>query len=114
VKNHRNHVVTIAATLIVMSCSTSCRAREAGAGDPQRPMFSPAAGSPIGIGCGPGTLAVGDMNKDGKPDLIVGCEQTRTLTVLLGTGDGAFRVSNSVSIADPPGNIAVEIGRAHV
>lgn len=105
-KNHGNHVVTIAATLLVMFCSSSCGARDAGP-DPQRPMFAPANGSPIAIGCGPGTLAVGDINKDGKPDLIVGCEQTRTLTVLSGTGGGAFRVSNSISISEPPGNIAV-------
>lgn len=107
-KNHRNHVVGTAATLIVMLFSTtSCRAREAGAGDPQSSMFASAPGSPIAIGCGPGTLAVGDMNKDGKPDLIVGCEQTRKLTLLLGTGAGAFRVSNSVSLSDAPGNFAV-------
>jgi hypothetical protein len=105
-KHHSNPVVAILTALLVMFCSSSCHAREAGGG-PQSSMFAHASGSPLAIGCGPGTLAVGDINKDGKSDLIVGCEQTRTLTVLLGTGGGAFRVSNSISLSEPPGNIAV-------
>lgn len=102
-KNQSNRSAVMVATLLVIICSISCR--ETGAGDPQRPMFVPASGSPIAIGCGPSTIAVGDMNKDGKPDLVVTCEQSRTIMVLLGTGGGAFRASNPISFPAPPGNI---------
>ena len=104
-KNQENRGAVTMAILLVIVCSISCRGREAGAGDPQRPMFVHASGSPIAIGCGPSTIAVGDMNRDGKPDLVVTCEQTRTITVLLGTGGGAFRASHPISFPEPPGNI---------
>jgi len=107
VKNLRNPVVVTVVALLIMVFLTSCNVRNANGGNQQRPMFAPASGSPIALGCGPGTIAVGDLNKDSKPDLIAGCEQTRTLTVLLGTGAGAFRVSNPLALPDPPGNMAL-------
>ena len=103
-KNQENRGAVTVATLLFMLLSTGC-AR--GGGSPQQSLFAPASGSPIAISCGPGTIAVGDLNKDGKPDVIVGCEQTRTLTVLVGTGGGAFRVSNPIPLPDAPGNIAL-------
>lgn len=35
-------------------------------------------------------LAVGDMNGDGKPDLVVANEAARAVSILLGSGDGRF------------------------
>src|SRR6185436_4341719 len=37
------------------------------------------------------TLAVKDMNSDGKPDLVIGHYSDGTVSVLLGVGDGSFR-----------------------
>lgn len=99
--------VIATAILLATFFSSSCRALEAGRNSQQRPMFAPAAGSPIAVACGASNTAVGDLNKDGKPDVIVACEQTRTLTVLLGTGAGAFRVSNPIPLPDSPGNIVL-------
>lgn len=46
------------------------------------------------------SLAVGDVNRDGKPDVVVGHEDTRfhrrsTVSVLLGNGDGAFQTAQT-------------------
>lgn len=101
-KNLENRGAVTVATMLFMFLSPGC-ARSGGS--PQQSMFTPASGSPIAISCGPGTITVGDVNKDGKPDLIVGCEQSRTLTVLLSAGGGAFRVSNPIPLPDAPGNI---------
>jgi hypothetical protein len=56
------------------------------------------------------SVAVGDVNGDGKPDLIVANEPNSTVGVLLGNGDGTFQAATgypsgspdpiSVSVAD--------------
>lgn len=99
------HVIVAVATLLVMFSASSCHGREANS--PQRPIFAAAAVSPIAIACGASNVVVGDLNNDGKPDLIVACGQTRALTVLLGTGGGVFRASNPIPLPDPPGDIVL-------
>ncbi|HKP36978.1 MAG TPA: VCBS repeat-containing protein [Pyrinomonadaceae bacterium] len=104
-KDQTHSVVFSAATLLILCVMSSCKAGGIGAGNPQRQMFAPAPGSPVAVACGTSGVVVGDMNNDGKPDLIVVCEQTRALTVLLATGGGAFRPLNPITVPDPPGNI---------
>src|SRR5207253_2558966 len=57
--------------------------------------------------CGASNVLVGDMNNDGKPDLIVACGQAHALTVLLGTGGGTFRESNPIPLTVPPGDMTL-------
>jgi FG-GAP repeat protein len=42
-------------------------------------------------GVGPISMAVGDFNRDGVPDLAVGDENLGEISVLLGNGNGTFR-----------------------
>jgi len=42
-------------------------------------------------GRGPGSVAIVDVNHDGKPDILVADTASETLTVLLGDGSGHFR-----------------------
>jgi hypothetical protein len=53
--------------------------------------FAPAAGSPFlfSAGSGPTCVAIGDVNADSRPDLLVGTT-TIGLVVLLGNGTGGF------------------------
>ena len=53
-------------------------------------LLVPAEGSPLSVARGPGNVLFGDVNKDGKPDLLVASSQSRRLTILLGRGDGRF------------------------
>ncbi len=69
----------------------------------------------IPVGKGPGAIAVGDVNRDGKPDVIVANEDEGTVSVLLGDGQGHFRPApgspfacnpnpNDIAIADMNGD----------
>ena len=55
--------------------------------------FVAAPGSPFACGKQPNDIAVGDMNGDGNPDLIIANTQTPYITILLGDGKGGFKPS---------------------
>lgn len=57
----------------------------------QQPLFAPAPQSPIAVGRRPVDVAAGDMNRDGKPDLLTANTDDNSVTVLLGDGRGGFR-----------------------
>lgn len=61
------------------------------------------------VGQGPGSIAIADLNHDGKPDIIVANESSGTLTVLLGDGKGNFTpvAASPVSCGENPNDIAV-------
>jgi FG-GAP-like repeat len=52
--------------------------------------FAPAAGSPFRLGPRPGTLAVGDLNGDGRLDIVATHDDDPLVAVLLGDGKGGF------------------------
>ena len=56
--------------------------------------FSDAPGSPFKIGGFPWSVAVGDFNEDGKPDLSVVDGKNDSVAVLLGDGNGVFTKSS--------------------
>jgi hypothetical protein len=62
----------------------------------------PAGASPIAV-------AVGDLNKDGHPDLIVAnyVNPNGTISVLLGNGDGSFGPPTSYAVGPNPQSIAL-------
>ena len=52
--------------------------------------FSPAPGSPLTTGFGAATLASGDFNLDGKPDLAIPKTGASGFSILIGNGNGTF------------------------
>jgi hypothetical protein len=64
--------------------------------------LAPAPDSPIAVAGTPGKVALGEVNQDGKPDLVV--VSGPGITVLLGQGDGRFRVApgSPIEVADRP------------
>jgi hypothetical protein len=70
-------------------------------------LFAPAPNSPIAVAGGPGNVALADVNQDAKLDLVVACGKSRSMTVLLGLGNGQFRATSHspFSVPDHPHEI---------
>jgi len=107
IRSWKQQAVVSLAILAVFFLS-SCNAGQANVGSRQQPIFAP--GSPVPVACGPGNVVVGDLNNDGKPDLVAACGEARAMVVLLGTGGGRggdFRASNPISVPDSPGDMVL-------
>jgi hypothetical protein len=89
------------ATALTFSLGFILGACNVGHTQAQKPIFAPAPGSPIAVAGGPGNIALGDVNRDGKPDLVVTSGRGRSITVLLGQGNGQFRAAPSGARAVP-------------
>jgi VCBS repeat protein len=103
-------VFTLFSTLL-STLFLSCNSGDASLVASQSPLFTQVPGPPITVTGGPSNVIVGDMNKDGKPDLVVTSGQARTITVLLGAGgsDARFRGtgSSAITVSDSPGEMVL-------
>ena len=58
-------------------------------------------------GIDPGPVAVADVNGDGKADLVVPNEASRSVNVLLGNGNGTFQTEQLFSTDPDPSSLAI-------
>lgn len=59
------------------------------------------------VGSGPHSLAIADLNGDGKPDLATANPRTNNVSVLLGTGDGSFGLATNFPVGALPYGVAI-------
>ena len=64
--------------------------------------FAPATGSPVSVGGIPASIAIGDSNGDGRPDVAVANAAGSSVTVLYGAGDGSLRWPLGLSVGTSP------------
>lgn len=69
--------------------------------------FAPAAFLPATAGVFPAALVAGDFNGDGKVDLAVANTGSNDVTVLLGDGDGKFRMGAVYAAGSEPVSISL-------
>lgn len=70
-------------------------------------LFGTTHGVPFGssqfdVGDHPRSVAIGDLDGDGHPDLAVANWDCHNITVLLGNGDGTFQGHGVLSVGDNP------------
>jgi hypothetical protein len=65
---------------------------------------------PAGIGITGNAVAVGDFNGDGKLDLALTDAENNSVSVLLGNGDGTFRIASTFSPGPFPYSSSVAVG----
>jgi hypothetical protein len=73
------------------------------------PRFVAAPNSPIRVGS-PSGVITGDLNRDGRPDLVAAVGGTSALSVLLGDGRGGFSPAPGSPLPVAPAPHLVEIG----
>ena len=69
--------------------------------------FLQASGSPIAVGTGPATVAIGDFNGDGIADLAIANSNDNTVQVLMGNIAGGFTARSPIGVGSDPVSIAV-------
>ena len=58
-------------------------------------------------GSAPGSVAIGDLNGDGKPDLVIANYEAITISVLLNSGDGSFEAKRDYRTTSSPAAVAI-------
>src|SRR5206468_3870493 len=53
------------------------------------------------------SVAIGDLNGDGPPDLAVANRDSKSVSVLLGNGDGTFAAAASFAVGTSPQSVAI-------
>jgi uncharacterized protein (TIGR03437 family) len=68
-----------------------------------------APGSPVAAAGSPQSVATGDFNRDGKPDLVTANYSANSVTVLLGDGSGGFTAApgSPFAVGTNPASVAV-------
>jgi FG-GAP-like repeat/FG-GAP repeat/Immunoglobulin I-set domain len=67
--------------------------------------FAPAVNHPVGTN--PFSVAIGDLNGDGQPDLAVANFFENNISVLLGNGNGTFAAAINYGVGDRPVSVAI-------
>src|SRR5207249_4190368 len=66
-----------------------------------------AAPAYYGTGAFPRSVAIGDLNGDDKPDVVVANQYSNTVSVLLGNGDGSLGRKTNYGTGDGPSSVAI-------
>ncbi len=69
--------------------------------------FASMPGSPIAVGTNPSSIAVGDLNGDARPDLVVANRGSGTATILVGNGLGGFIGAGILEVGISPHSVVV-------
>lgn len=110
-----SRVTAAVAALALLTLGPTAMAPAARADTGPEPTFAAAASYATDIN--PESVAIGDVNGDGHPDVITANSASDTVTVLLGTGTGAFELGIPYSVStvgEPNGTQPVSVALGDV
>jgi hypothetical protein len=104
-----NGVMTTIHKVTILAVSTALAAMLVTASAPQRSIDLSFQETLLRVGKGPGRIAVADVNRDGRPDIIVANQDDGTVDVLLGTANRQFSpaAGSPFACGKNPSDIAV-------
>src|SRR3989454_8512227 len=103
-REHRGRPVALRAALL--ACAVWLMLLRAGPATAQG--FSVGVRLDFATGSGPVSVAIGDLNGDGKPDLAVANINSATVSVLLGNGAGGFGAKTDFTTGANPQFVAIQ------
>ena len=68
-------------------------------------QFTPA--TPVGVGTGPFSVALGDFNGDGRLDLATANQSSNNVSIRLGDGAGGFTGTTNIAVGTNPNSVAL-------
>lgn len=84
-----NKLIPIWVLWLLVLLASGCQGQTRTESQSRNPLFTPAPGFPLNIGSRPTDIAVADLNKDGRLDIVT-CSVEDTVTILLSDGRGRF------------------------
>jgi VCBS repeat protein len=94
------------ATLVAAGCLLA--ATLVGVAQASDPTFVQAPGSPVPVGINPHSIAIADLNRDGKRDLAVANYGSDNVSILFGNGAGGYGAAITIPVGDGPLAVAAE------
>ncbi len=92
-----NGVLCVVCAVLTMALATNAVGRSS-------PLFPDRV---FAVGSDPFSVAIGDLNGDGIPDLAVANAGSNSVSVLLGAGDGSFGGRRDFAVGGQPFSVAI-------
>ena len=70
--------------------------------------FAPGSAYDVGFDTQPRSVAIDDLNGDGKPDLVTANHASNNVTVLLNNGNGTFAPGSAFAVGTNPNSVAID------
>jgi hypothetical protein len=76
--------------------------------DNSTPRFIPASIPEVAVGTNPNSVTLGDVNRDGKLDMLTANDSSNNVSIRLGDGLGGFTGSTTVAVGANPSSVTLE------